>query len=113
MSDSREWPDIGPDDLLLVCGQCIDASGRHDGVFVIDEGPDGAIIARIARRCPHSDAPPDIPTAVERYLASWRRLPEREREDPTRVVVQEISVGGAPWVLGRRVDVLRIDRRQT
>jgi len=111
MWGSREWPDIGPDDLLVACGECIDASGRHEGVFVIDEGPEGAIVGRVARSCPHTDAPPDIPSAVHRYLASWRRLPEHERQDPTHVVIQEISLGGAPWVLGRRVDVLRVDHR--
>ena len=108
---SREWPDIGPDDLLVVCSRCVDASGRHEGVFVVDEGPDGAIVGRVVRRCSHSELPPDFPAAVERYLASWRQLCDREREDPRHVMVQEIRVGDASWTLGRRVDVLRIEPR--
>ena len=48
----------GADDMLLVCGKCVDATGRHEGVFVIDEGPDGALVGRVTRRRPHSDSPP-------------------------------------------------------
>jgi hypothetical protein len=97
--------------MLLACGKCVDATGRHEGVIVIDEAPDGALVGRVNRRCPHSDSPPDFQAVVERYLAAWRRLPVQEREDPAHVVVQEISVGGASWTLGRPVDVLRVGPR--
>lgn len=111
MRNTRVWPDIGPDDLLVVCGTCVDPTGRHEGVFVIDEEPDGALVGRVARRCPHSESPPDFQAVVERYLAAWRRLPVHEREDRAHVVIQEISVGDASWTLGRRVDVLRVGPR--
>jgi hypothetical protein len=104
---TREWPDIGPNDLLVVCSRCIDSSGRRQGVFVVDEGPDGVIVGRVLRRCPHSDSPPNFSAVTARYLASWRPL----LDDPTQVLVQEISVGTASWTLGRRADVLRIDPR--
>jgi hypothetical protein len=107
MWGSREWPDIGPNDLLVVCSTCVDAGGHHEGVFMVDEGPDGAIVGRLVRGCSHSDSPPPFPSVVERYLASWRRLCDRERDDPRHVMVQEIRVGDASWTLGRRVDVLR------
>jgi hypothetical protein len=104
---TREWPDIGPNDLLVVCGKCVDSSGRREGVFVVDESPDGVVVGRVLRRCSHTDSPPDFPAVVAGYLAAWQRLSEREREDPTHVMVTEISVDGASWTLGRRVDVFR------
>jgi len=110
--DTRAWPDIGPNDLLVACGKCVDATGRHEGVFVIDAEPDGAIVGRLARRCPHCDAPPPFADVVERYLASWKRLSAGVREDPTYVMVHTIRVGDASWTVGRRVDVLMTDPRQ-
>lgn len=108
MWGSREWPDIGPDDLLVVCAHCVDATARHEGVFVVDEDADGVVVGRVVRRCRHSDSPPDFPAVVERYLVSWRRLCKQEREDPRHVMVQEIRVGDASWTLGRRADVLMV-----
>ncbi len=105
MWGTREWPDIGPNDLLVVCSKCVDANGRLQGVFVVDEDPDGVIVGRVLRRCSHSDSPPHFPAALERFLASVRHV----CDDPTQVMVHEISVGGASWTLGRRADVLAID----
>ncbi len=105
MWGTLEWADIGPDHLLVVCSNCVDATGRRQGVFVLDTAPDGTVIGRLLRRCSHAESPPDFHASTARYLASV----EKVSDDPTSVVVQEISVGGASWTLGRRVDVLASD----
>ena len=105
MWGTREWPDIGPNDLLLVCNRCFDSRGRRQGVFVVDKDPDGVIVGRVLRQCRHSHSAPPFPATVERFLASLRRV----CDDPTQVMVHEISVGQARWTLGRRADVLAIE----
>ncbi|HVA06455.1 MAG TPA: hypothetical protein VNG12_06940, partial [Acidimicrobiales bacterium] len=58
----------------------------------------------VLRHCRHSDSAPPFPATVERFLASFRRV----CDDPTQVVVHEISVGQARWTLGRRADVMAV-----
>ncbi len=105
MWGTLEWADIGPNHMLVVCGKCIDSSGRRQGVFVVDEDRDGVIVGRLLRRCSHSDSPPHFPAAVERFQAALRQV----SDDPTQVIVHEISVGEGRWMIGRRADVLAID----
>ena len=100
-------PDIAPNDLVAVCRRCFDSEDRREGIFAVDEGPNGVAVGRVLGRCVHSDSPPDFQAGVGSHWTAWGQLSPAEQADPVHVMLRMVPGDEPSWAIGRRSDALK------